>query len=127
MLWSRYLITWTLFIIPLSFALYNTHANIKTINVIAIGHYPDDCETGARGTGSLFAHETQYFEWLPWTAEYLDEVPEDEKSRVKWIAILRSCTPDVEMNFFLRKWYGDNLITRNMPGLLKSVNANKNQ
>ena len=35
------------------------------------------------------ANESQYFEWLPWTSWYFDKVPEDEASRLEFLACRR--------------------------------------
>jgi len=53
-------------------------------------------------------HESQYFEWLPWVAGKLDEVPEDKAARREWFKKNRkgrtSITPEMRAN--LEKWYG---------------------
>ena len=55
----------------------------------------------------LDAHESQMYEWLPWTAGRLDEVPDDEDERLEW---LRQRWIDREMpdeqREGLEKWYG---------------------
>lgn len=56
---------------------------------------------------ALAAHESQYFEWLPWTSGDLDQVPADESSRLEFLARWRTYTPDEGMKECLRKWYGD--------------------
>lgn len=56
---------------------------------------------------SMAAHESQFFEWLPWTSGKLDEVPKTEKERLKWLAEWR--TPGINDNerHALIKWYGE--------------------
>jgi LmbE family N-acetylglucosaminyl deacetylase len=56
---------------------------------------------------AMAAHESQYFEWLPWTSGTLDQVPGDEASRLKYLAERRKFTPDEKTRESLRKWYGD--------------------
>ena len=34
---------------------------------------------------ALMAHESQFFEWLPWNGGYLDKVPKDEQGRRQFI------------------------------------------
>ena len=53
------------------------------------------------------AHESQYFEWLPWTAGRLDEVPADEKGRLEYLTrrYRAGVSPDVRKA--LVKWYGE--------------------
>jgi LmbE family N-acetylglucosaminyl deacetylase len=55
----------------------------------------------------LDAHTSQMYEWLPWTAGRLDEVPEDPDERLEW---LRSRWINRQMSDAqragLEKWYG---------------------
>ena len=55
----------------------------------------------------MAAHESQYFEWLPWTAGNLDNVPKDEKSRLGLLAKWRTFAPNASVRECLKKWYGD--------------------
>jgi len=55
----------------------------------------------------MAAHESQFFEWLPWTSGRLDEVPETEEARLKWLAGLRKPRITKEMRESLVKWYGE--------------------
>ena len=54
----------------------------------------------------MAAHESQFFEWLPWTSGRLDEVPETEDERLDWQAGLRKPQITEEMRQSLEKWYG---------------------
>ncbi|UCF37932.1 MAG: PIG-L family deacetylase [Acidobacteriota bacterium] len=53
------------------------------------------------------AHESQYFEWLPWVDRILDEVPKDPAARREWFIGWRG-KPNIndEMRKNLEKWYG---------------------
>ena len=31
------------------------------------------------------AHQSQFYEWLPWVGGYADEVPKDPAERKKWV------------------------------------------
>ncbi len=55
---------------------------------------------------AMDAHESQFYEWLPWIGGYLDKVPTDKVERKKWLAGNRTVklTPEVKMS--LEKWYG---------------------
>lgn len=55
---------------------------------------------------ALDAHESQFYEWLPWIGGYLNEVPKDKVARKKWLATNRAgrITPAVKAS--LEKWYG---------------------
>ena len=56
---------------------------------------------------ALSAHKSQYFDWLPWTAGKLDEVPESNEERLIYLARWRPLTPNKVTRECLRKWYGD--------------------
>ncbi len=57
---------------------------------------------------AMSAHESQYFEWLPWTNGTLDQVPVDPKEKLKFIA--QRYQPAVEpIRSCLVKWYGDEM------------------
>ena len=52
------------------------------------------------------AHESQYFEWLPWTGGRLDEVPTGEKERLDYLANRYRAGVSPEVREALIKWYG---------------------
>ena len=54
---------------------------------------------------AMAAHESQYFEWLPWTGS--ENVPEGEEERMEWFKANRKrpITPAVRVS--LIKWYGE--------------------
>ncbi len=56
---------------------------------------------------AMSAHESQFFDWLPWTMGVLDQVPKDEKERLAFLAQWRPNKPDDKMVEVLKKWYGD--------------------
>ena len=55
---------------------------------------------------AIAAHESQMFEWLPWTDGKLDQVPKTEKERLKWLAEWRKPYISAETRKSLEKWYG---------------------
>jgi LmbE family N-acetylglucosaminyl deacetylase len=55
---------------------------------------------------AMAAHESQFFDWLPWTSGKLEEVPEDEASRLVMLAKWRSNSPVEATRESLIKWYG---------------------
>lgn len=57
---------------------------------------------------AMSAHESQYFEWLPWTNGQLNEVPASKEDRLKWLAESRKPQLTKEKNDCLVKWYGTN-------------------
>jgi LmbE family N-acetylglucosaminyl deacetylase len=59
---------------------------------------------------AMAAHESQFFEWLPWTSGRLDQVPETEKERLNWLAEWRKPGITDEMQESLKKWYGEEKI-----------------
>jgi hypothetical protein len=54
----------------------------------------------------MAAHESQFFDWLPWTVGRLDEVPEDPEERLTWLAKTWSDEITPEVRESLVKWYG---------------------
>lgn len=56
---------------------------------------------------AMAAHESQFFDWLPWTSGNLDKVPEGEKERLEFLASWRDASPDAATTECLKRWYGD--------------------
>ena len=54
---------------------------------------------------AMSAHESQYFEWLPWTNGTLDQVPAGKEERLKFLA-KRYNPPADNVRSLLEKWYG---------------------
>ena len=56
----------------------------------------------------LDAHVSQFYEWLPWTAGQLAQVPKDPAERRKWLAVqpLAARKPQPEWREALEKRYG---------------------
>ncbi len=54
----------------------------------------------------MAAHESQFFEWLPWLNGTLDQVPATDEQRVKWLAGFRISPIGDELRQSLVKWYG---------------------
>jgi LmbE family N-acetylglucosaminyl deacetylase len=58
----------------------------------------------------LDAHTSQMYEWLPWTWNGLDEVPEDPEERVEWLKDRwMSREMSDEQRAGLEKWYGSDM------------------
>lgn len=55
---------------------------------------------------ALDAHQSQFYEWLPWIGGYAEEVPADGVARKKWLAKREAGEISVEMRQSLDKWYG---------------------
>ena len=58
---------------------------------------------------ALSAHVSQFFEWLPWTVHRLDQVPEGDLERKKWLAEVQRGSPNTKARASLEKWYGSEL------------------
>ncbi len=55
---------------------------------------------------ALDAHVSQVYEWLPWHAGNLDQVPTDPAARKAWLKEQRGRTPSKQVREALAKWYG---------------------
>jgi LmbE family N-acetylglucosaminyl deacetylase len=55
---------------------------------------------------ALDAHESQFYEWLPWIGGYFDQVPKEKGEREKWLASNRTVRITQEARASLEKWYG---------------------
>lgn len=55
---------------------------------------------------AMSAHESQFFEWLPWTMGKLDQVPESDSERLEWLKNWRKPNINEEIRKSLNKWYG---------------------
>jgi LmbE family N-acetylglucosaminyl deacetylase len=55
---------------------------------------------------ALSAHESQYFEWLPWIGGYYDEVPKDRSQWHSWLLKRQAREISGELKKSLEKWYG---------------------
>ena len=53
----------------------------------------------------MAAHESQFFEWLPWLNGILDDVPANEQDRLEWLGEMRLNAPSPAMRKSLEKWY----------------------
>jgi LmbE family N-acetylglucosaminyl deacetylase len=56
---------------------------------------------------AMSAHESQFFDWLPWTSGKLDEVPKDAKARLEMLKNWRAKAPNEPTVQCLKKWYGN--------------------
>lgn len=54
----------------------------------------------------MAAHESQFFEWQPWIAKSLDQVPQSEDQRLEWLAGMSRSPMTPEKYESLVKWYG---------------------
>lgn len=55
---------------------------------------------------ALAAHESQFFDWLPWIGGYTDQVPKNEDDRIAWLAKIRKQPISQDTRTNLEKWYG---------------------
>lgn len=56
---------------------------------------------------AMSAHVSQFFEWLPWTAGKLQDVPKGEKERLQWLKENRWFGVSDQARTGLEKWYGE--------------------
>jgi LmbE family N-acetylglucosaminyl deacetylase len=60
---------------------------------------------------AMSAHESQFFEWLPWTNGTLDQVPAGQEEKLKFLAKRYQPVKEV-VKAILVKWYGETIGTR---------------
>lgn len=66
----------------------------------------DISDTFEKKIYGMSAHESQYFDWLPWLSNELQDVPEDEEGRQKWLQGFRKRPITDAVRQSLIKWYG---------------------
>ncbi len=66
----------------------------------------DISDTYKQKINTMAAHESQHFEWLPWTSGRLDEIPEDDEERLDYLARYRKIRITDAVRKSLVKWYG---------------------
>lgn len=55
---------------------------------------------------ALDAHESQFYEWLPWISGYTGDIPTGKKERLEWLKERRTGPITEEQRAVLEKWYG---------------------
>src|SRR5690606_24605376 len=55
---------------------------------------------------ALDAHESQFYEWLPWIGRYEADIPKEKAARKKGLAGNRAGRITPEIRAALEKWYG---------------------
>lgn len=55
---------------------------------------------------ALDAHESQFYEWLPWIANDPDPVPASNDERIAWLKRKRTSAPNAAVKASLESWYG---------------------
>ena len=66
----------------------------------------DITDTFEKKIDALDAHVSQVYEWLPWHAGNLADVPKDVKARREWLKKVRASTPNAAVRASLEKYYG---------------------
>jgi hypothetical protein len=54
----------------------------------------------------LDAHQSQFYEWLPWIGNYEEEVPKDPAKYKAYLLQKRVTKPNADVQKTLAKWYG---------------------
>jgi LmbE family N-acetylglucosaminyl deacetylase len=55
---------------------------------------------------ALDAHESQFYEWMPWIGHYEKEVPAGKEARFKWLMGRYASPMKTDVRASLEKWYG---------------------
>ena len=66
----------------------------------------DITDTFEKKIDALDAHVSQVYEWLPWHAGNLDQVPKDVTARREWLKKTRANVPNPAVRASLEKYYG---------------------
>jgi LmbE family N-acetylglucosaminyl deacetylase len=61
---------------------------------------------------ALAAHESQFFEWLPWVGGYYNEVPSSKTEWLPWLAKRQTRAITPEMMQSIEKWYGKDRVAK---------------
>jgi LmbE family N-acetylglucosaminyl deacetylase len=61
---------------------------------------------------ALAAHESQFFEWLPWVGGYASEVPASKSEWLPWLAKRQTRRITPEMTQSIEKWYGKDRVAK---------------
>ena len=56
---------------------------------------------------ALDAHESQFYEWLPWINGYKGDIPKGQDERLAWLKEQRGGNLSPDMMAVLKKWYGN--------------------
>jgi LmbE family N-acetylglucosaminyl deacetylase len=56
----------------------------------------------------LDAHQSQFYEWLPWIGNYESDLPKDPSKYKEWLLQKRVAKPNPDVQKSLVKWYGAN-------------------
>jgi len=60
----------------------------------------------AKKLDGLDAHQSQFFEWLPWIGNYESEIPKDKAKQREYLLSKRVTKVNLEVKKALEKWYG---------------------
>lgn len=60
----------------------------------------------AKKIDGLDAHQSQFFEWLPWIGNYESEIPKDKAKQREYLLSKRVSKVNPEVKKALEKWYG---------------------
>jgi LmbE family N-acetylglucosaminyl deacetylase len=60
----------------------------------------------AKKLDGLDAHQSQFFEWLPWIGNYEAEIPKDKAKQREYLLSKRITKVNPEVKKALEKWYG---------------------
>ncbi|HSF46465.1 MAG TPA: PIG-L family deacetylase [Chitinophagaceae bacterium] len=61
---------------------------------------------------ALAAHESQYFEWLPWIGGYADKVPKERAQWEPWLRKMQEREISPALRKSLEQWYGPEKATK---------------
>jgi LmbE family N-acetylglucosaminyl deacetylase len=80
--------------------------NFKKPNPFQVDIAVDITSVIAKKLDGLDAHQSQFFEWLPWIGNYESEVPKDKAKQREYLLSKRVTKVNPEVKKALEKWYG---------------------
>ena len=60
----------------------------------------------AKKISAIDAHESQFYEWMPWIGRYEKEVPTGKEERLKWLMKRYDQPMKANIRAAMVKWYG---------------------
>ena len=81
--------------------------NFKKPNPFQVDIAVDITPVIEKKLAGLDAHQSQFYEWLPWIGNYEADVPKDPSKHLEYLLQKRVAKPNADVQKSLVKWYGE--------------------